>query len=95
MPAGNRDIPRLERYGSAALAAELHLSRTTRDAQYLMYLRMIMHVFINSVAPGTAPAVAFEQDLQYGGCIEFGRQPAPGFYINKRPELVIWNYAVV
>ena len=45
------DVPAPQRDDLAFVAAEAHPRVPTRDAEHLMSTRMVVHVFVNAVAP--------------------------------------------
>src|SRR5690606_2130926 len=89
------DVFSLDRQRATALAAELDLGRSASDAKNLMNARVVMHVVVDAVSPGSLPAVAREKVLEDCGGIEFGRQFHGAAIDDQRPTRMIGCDAVV
>src|SRR5262245_18539453 len=91
----DRDIAGLE-FDLAALApAELHARPALGDPQHLMGPGVIMHVVVDAVAPGAAPAVAGEQLLEDRRRVEGIHEPHGAAIDDERPFRIVGHQSIV
>ena len=72
------NVARLQLQNTAPMSAELHLAFTAGNAKHFVDAGMVMHIIVNAVTPGVAPAVAVEQLFEHGRRVELLRKPQPG-----------------
>src|SRR5690242_5303525 len=89
------DIAGLDRQDASFQSAELNLALAASDAKYLVNARVIVDIVVNTVAPGIAPAVPFEQVLEYCGRVEVLREAHGAAIDHQRPARMVGNDPVV
>ena len=80
MPCAGRqdgDVAGFQLQGTPAASAELHLPFAAGDAEHFMDAGIVMHIVVNAIPPGVAPAVAFEPSNTAAGSSFFGNRTAP------------------
>jgi len=60
----DHDVPAPQRDNFAFVAAEPHPRVPACDAEHFVGTRMVVHIFVNAVAPGIPPIVGLEQLFQ-------------------------------
>ena len=77
MPAGRTATsPAFSFYNTTEVSAELHLAFTPGNTEHFMDAGMVVHIIVNSISPGIAPPVAFEQLFEHRRRIEIVRKSA-------------------
>src|SRR5262245_11448373 len=91
----DRDIAGLELDLAALASAELHARPAPGDPQHLMGPGVVVHVVVDAVAPGAAPAVACEQFLEDRRRVEGIHQPHGAAIDDERPFRIVGHQSVV
>src|SRR6516164_3108167 len=77
------------------VAAEAHPGLAARNSKHLVGAGMIMDIIVDAVAPRAAPAVAFEQGLEYCRGVAFLRQRHWGAIMNEGEFRIVRNGSIV
>ena len=81
--------------GTTKASAELHLAFTAGNAEHFMNTGMVVHIVVNAVTPGIAPAVAFEQFFDHSRRIELFWKPHCPAINDERPFRMVGNDSIV
>src|SRR5258708_1532793 len=81
--------------GTTKASAELHLAFTAGNAEHFMNAGMVVHIVVNAVTPGIAPAVAFEQFFEHSRRIELFWKPHCPAINDERPFRMVGNDSIV
>lgn len=89
------DVAGFQPQGTAAASAELHPAFAAGNAEHFMDAGMVVHIVVNAVALGIAPAVTFKNLFKHGRRIEVVPQSDCAAINDKRAFRMIWNHTVI
>ena len=89
------DVPAPQRDDLAFVAAEAHPRVPACDAEHFVGTRMVVHVFVNAVAPGIPPIIGVEQLFQERGRIRRAGETNRAAVKQERQVSIVRNAAVV
>lgn len=91
----DRDVGRLQDQRAPFGATKQSLAGATRNTQHFVNPKLVMRIVVRAVAPRGAPAITFEQVLEYGGGIEGFRQTDRALVDDERPFGMVGNKPIV